>query len=363
MSKTFPSVLTVYFFVPVFLFGQYDTGNRYTALSSEKPVTDYFDNVDDKSFYQRQRIHGMKREINDYSERLHNLQSRFDEIFYGLSRGNSFSKPFNTEINPTRPAKKDLYEPRSRQTYESLAPKGSLPQVSVEQGQFYSPPSDSSALFEPQEQNPVNQLAFQVEAPGTYTEDGKTKALFNPSNHSGSGKLGKYFILTPGYAIPYKVHKPSSPPINKQRYRRYDPGVSVTVAGGFEKNDFRFGLGGMYKRHRHHETSYEYNLSYPGTHHRKYFQNHAETFAGFLDLGYETSLWGNLDGYIGLGLGYYLTLVEDPRERKDHGFFATGNIGLAYNFNEMIALRLGYRYLHEKEVPAHVAELGLDFEF
>ena len=181
MSKTFPSVLTVYFFVPVFLFGQYDTGNRYTALSSEKPVTDYFDNVDDKSFYQRQRIHGMKREINDYSERLHNLQSRFDEIFYGLSRGNSFSKPFNTEINPTRPAKKDLYEPRSRQTYESLAPKGSLPQVSVEQGQFYSPPSDSSALFEPQEQNPVNQLAFQVEAPGTYTEDGKTKALFNPS--------------------------------------------------------------------------------------------------------------------------------------------------------------------------------------
>ena len=43
--------------------------------------------------------------------------------------------------------------------------------------------------------------------------------------------------------------------------------------------------------------------------------------------------------------------------------FATGNLRLSYNFNEMVALRLGYRYLHEDEVPAHVAELGLDFEF
>ena len=89
----------------------------------------------------------------------------------------------------------------------------------------------------------------------------------------------------------------------------------------------------------------------------------AETFAGFLDLSFDGKLIGNLGGYIGLGLGYYLSIIEDPRRRLDHGLFATGNLGLAYNFNEMIALRLGYRYLHEEETPAHVAELGLDFEF
>jgi opacity protein-like surface antigen len=49
--------------------------------------------------------------------------------------------------------------------------------------------------------------------------------------------------------------------------------------------------------------------------------------------------------------------------RNDRGFYATGSIGLAYNFSEAFALRLGYRYHHEEEVPAHLAELGLDLEF
>jgi len=363
MSKKFASFLTAYSFIPVFLFGQYDRGDSYSALSSEKPVTDYFDSVDDKSFYQRQRIHGMKREINEYSERLHNLQSRFDEIFYGLSRGNSFNKPFNTNVTPSRPPKSDLYEPSVQSTYAPPTSRGALPDVNIDEPLFSSPPSDSSDLFEPEVQNPVNQLAFQVEAPGSYTKDGKTKSLFNPEDHKSPGAWGKYFILTPGYAIPYKIHKPSVPIQNKETYRRYDPGVSILVSGGFEKNNFRFGLGGLYKKHRHHETSYEFNTAYPGPSHRKYFKNSAESFAGFLDLGYEFQVWGKLGAYIGAGLGYYLSIIEDPRERKDHGFFATGNIGVAYNFNEMIALRLGYRYLHEEEVPAHVAELGLGFEF
>ena len=359
MSKKFASFLTAYSFIPVFLFGQYDRGDSYSALSSEKPVTDYFDSVDDKSFYQRQRIHGMKREINEYSERLHNLQSRFDEMFYGLSRGNSFNKPFDTNVSPSRPPKGDLYEPRVQSTYAPPTSQGAPPNVKLNESHYSPPPSDSSDLFAPQEQDPVNQLAFQVEAPGSYTKDGKTKSLFNPEDHKSPGAWGKYFILTPGYAIPYKIHKPSVPIQNKETYRRYDPGVSILVSGGFEKNNFRFGLGGLYKKNRHHETSYKY---FTGSGYQD-FQNHAETFAGFLDLGYEFTLFGNFDGYFGAGLGYYLSIIEDPQSRKDHGFFATGNIGVAYNFNEMIALRLGYRYLHEEEVPAHVAELGLGFEF
>ena len=96
---------------------------------------------------------------------------------------------------------------------------------------------------------------------------------------------------------------------------------------------------------------------------RRLIDRSSETFAGFLDLGYEANLFANFDGFIGLGLGYYLSVIKDPRRNLDHGFFATGNIGVAYNFNQMAALRFGYRYLHEEEAPAHVAELGLDLEF
>ena len=76
-----------------------------------------------------------------------------------------------------------------------------------------------------------------------------------------------------------------------------------------------------------------------------------------------TPIASSLDAYLGVGLGYYLSLVEDPRKRKDHGFFATGSLGLAWNVSDLIALRFGYRYLHEEEVPSHVAELGLNFDF
>ena len=353
MPKKSSFILFNLFFLPVFLFAQYGRGDGYSAISSQKPITDYFESVDDKSFYQSQRIHGMKREINDYSQRLHNLQTRFDEIFYGLSRGGSFQKPFDTELSPTRPERESLYD--SKVSVSPGLPSTSNPGP-------VSPGRVPADLFEPEEQNPVNQLAFQVEAPGTYTEGGETKALFNPKSQASNG-MGKYFILTPGFAIPYKVHKPSIPISNKEKYTRYDPGVSMLFAGGFQRNNFRFGLGGLYKRHQHHKSSYEFHTSYPGPSHRRYFQHSAETFAGFLDLSYESNLIGNLGGYIGLGLGYYLSIIEDPRRRLDHGLFATGNLGLAYNFNEMIALRLGYRYLHDEETPAHVAELGLDFEF
>lgn len=349
MPKKISTFIFAFLSTVTFCFSQYNGDRGYPSVSSKKPVTEYFDSVDDKSYYQSQRIHGMKQEINRYSERLHGLQKRFDEIFYGLSRGGSFQKPFDTNNMPRRVERIDLFEPEIE--------KKPFPEGISSTNQ---PPAD---LFDPNESNSLNQLAFQVEAPGTYTEDGKRKALFDPKSHT-SGALGKYFILTPGYAIPHKIHKPSHPIFNSQKYKRYDPGVSVVAAGGFERNNFRFGLGGMYKRLQHHETSYEFHTSlYPTYPHKGQINRSSETFAGFLDLGYEANLFANFDGFIGLGLGYYLSVIKDPRRNLDHGFFATGNIGVAYNFNQMAALRFGYRYLHEEEAPAHVAELGLDLEF
>jgi len=131
----------------------------------------------------------------------------------------------------------------------------------------------------------------------------------------------------------------------------------VNIAGGLEKNPFRVGVGVSYKRHSLDDDSYEV-IGGPNP-----ISGHSQTVAGYLDLGLRTPIASSLDAYMGVGLGYYLSLIEDPRKRKDHGFFATGSLGLAWNVTDLIALRFGYRYLHEDEVPSHVAELGLNFDF
>ena len=77
------------------------------GLSSRKSTIDFFDDVDEKSFYQQKRIYGMKNELNNYSEKLYDLKERFDRIFYGLSSDGNFSTPFDLSLihisEPTRP--------------------------------------------------------------------------------------------------------------------------------------------------------------------------------------------------------------------------------------------------------------------
>ena len=113
------------------------------------------------------------------------------------------------------------------------------------------------------------------------------------------------------------------------------------------KKPFHVGLGLTYKRHSLDDASYEIP---PVA--KKPISGHSQTIAGYLDLGLRTPIASSLDAYMGVGLGYYLSLIEDPRKRKDHGFFATGSLGLAWNISDLIAFRFGYRYLHEKEVPS-----------
>ena len=148
---------------------------------------------------------------------------------------------------------------------------------------------------------------------------------------------------------------------NKTRHREYDPGLSVNIAGGLEKNPFRVGVGVSYKRHSLDDSAYETN-KFTGNI-KDSVSGHSQTVAGYLDLGLKTPIASSLDAYMGLGVGYYLSFIEDPRKRKDHGFFATGSLGIAWNFTDLIAFRFGYRYLHEDEVPSHVAELGVNFDF
>jgi opacity protein-like surface antigen len=333
---------------PLMMWGQYSSDSRGSFLAEEKPVSDYFEKVDDRSFYQQQRIHGLKSELNNYSSRLHTLQQRFDQIFYGLSSQGKHSTPFELSNSPTRPA----YQQR---TYES---NYSTPSPNPRR---VAPQSVPQELQLPQEsvRSQTNQLAFSVEAPGKYSKEGRVASLFDPEQASRES-LGGYLVISPGFSIPYKTHE-GDPLVNKFRHREYDPGVSVNIAGGLEKNPFRVGIGVSYKRHSLDDSAYETNKFISKI--KDTISGNSQTVAGYLDLGLRTPIASSLDAYMGLGLGYYLSLIEDPRKRKDHGFFATGSFGLAWNVTDLIALRFGYRYLHEDEVPSHVAELGLNFDF
>ena len=319
----------------IFLLGSMDVhAQSENFFEKEKPVLSYYENLDDKTYFHQRRIHGMKGELNDYSQKLYNLQQRFDQIFYGLSANHSFKTPFDVSNQPVRPSYGNRFE-------------GNLTS-----GQSFTVPSnDFSRAPRDAETTPpsnLNQLAFNVDSPGESKNGNQRASSFTPSS-SGSRGLGAYLILTPAVAIPFKAHE------GVDFKRKYDPGLAVSLAGGVKKDGFRFGLGALYKRNDFDSSSRDKSGN-PLT-------QESETFAAYLDLGYEFALVGALDGYVGLGLGYYRSYLEDPLERTKDGFLPTGVIGLAYNFSDLVALRLGYRYFHEDEVPAHLAELGLGFEF
>lgn len=314
------------------LLGQQQSGSGDFAYAGEKPVVSYYEDLDDKTFYHQRRIHGMKGELNNYSEKLHNLQDRFDQIFYGLAAENSFKTPFDVSNQPTRPQR------LGRQAFEGNATMQPRP-ISRPGNAFQSPP----------EVQPSNQLAFKVDSPGEFPQGNQSPNAFSPRDSNG-GAMGKYLILSPGVSFPRKIHETS------KSYRKYDPGFAISLAGGFKKNGIRFGLGTSFKKNTFHETAKDKTTGLALT-------KDSETFAAYIDLGYEFRLVDSLDGYVGAGLGYYLSRIEDPLSRNDEGFFLSGAIGLSYNFSDLFALRLGYRYNHEEEVPAHLGELGLDFEF
>lgn len=321
--------------LPFILFGVPDAhaqGDDF--FEKEKPVISYYENLDDKTYFHQRRIHGMKGELNNYSEKLHNLQKRFDQIFYGLSGDPSFKTPFDVTNQPSRPSRSNRFEGNS--TLGSVAPLA--PETYSRAPRSIEPPIPAGP----------DQLAFNVNSPGEFKNDDQTVSTFTPSR-SGSGGLGGYLILTPGVAIPFKTHE------GVDFHRKYDAGLSLSLAGGVKKEGFRIGLGTLFKRNDFDPSS-RYDTNKPLT-------QESRTFAAYLDLGYDFALVGSLDGFVGLGLGYYRSSIQDPSKRTDDGFFATGTIGLAYNFSDLIALRLGYRYFHEDEVPVHLAELGLGFEF
>jgi hypothetical protein len=345
------------FLVPVLaiqiVFSSLGVAQSPNALSARK-VQDYFQDVESKSYYQQERIRSMKGEMNEYSERLHTLQEKFHKIFYGRSTDELHQSPFGDREKISYPKRK-YRDPVPLEDVESIVRR---------------PTNRADA------NPPSNQLAFTVQdsTPSVPQEEpvesspNRSKKAENIQLSSSASSFGGYLILRPSVAIPYKDQTTHNGP-GKTKHREYKTGMSISLAGGYRWKGWKFGGGVLYRENEHDSESYEKN----GAATEPFASGSQSTsIAGFIETVYTHSFNPWFGVYGTLSLGYGVSRIEDfapalsswnDRSRLDPFFYASGGLGLSWTPSQHFAASLGYRYLHEKEVPAHAIELGLEGKF
>jgi len=285
-------------------------------------VQDYFDTPHAQSYHRQKVITTMKKEVNSYSERLHDLQQRFYQIFYGQGEGDPFAAPFQqTSVPPlpstSKPAEKGIYVPPKETEIEGIQ---------------------------------SGKLAFEVDV-----SQGKNSVKQNETKERFLGSGKGYWVIRSGFAYPHEPQRGSFG--GAEKYRKYKTGFLINAAGGYVINQVRIGLGVYYRRNSFHSSSYEGNPV-------QGFESGkgASTFAAYLDLGFDYPISDSFDFLVSLGLGYGVTVIEDSlsgNARYDPTFLLTPGVGGRWNFSTNYAFEFGYRYVREDEVPAHAFELGL----
>jgi len=339
-----------YFLIVFLLTSALGTAQTNGVLGTRK-VQDYFKDVESKSYYQQERIRSTKLEMNEYSKRLHSLQERFNHIFYGKPRENSHENPFEREPKASYPKTK-FPERRNK--------------VSIE-----SQPDRSVKFLEDS-----NQLAFTVDqgkskpsraSSEKVSSSSVSKSLTSIPPRSFSAKESRfkgYFILRPGFTIPLrsKTTTYSNYP-GKSKHREYKNGFSLLLSGGFKfSNGFKIG-GGAFHRRTKHDSGKSFQ-EWPYT--KIYYPNGSESISwgGFAEFGYEHALNEFFNLYSDFGVGYGVSITDKTLGSDIEDFvFLTGALGVSWTPIDFFALSLGYRYLHEEEVPAHAIELGIEGKF
>ena len=340
------------------------------ALGARK-VQDYFQDVESKSYYQQERIRSMKGEMNEYSERLHSLQEKFQQIFYGRSTDELHQSPFGEKEKISYPKRK-YREPMPE--VESIVPR------TKPAARFQSRSNQLAfRVDQPQPQSPpptpeVKEQTSLPESPNSSFEDELTVNSEEPVRdqpvsydpESGSDLEG-YLIIRPGVIFPYKKQTSHQSP-SKTKHREYEVGMAVTLSAGYRWKGLKFGGGLLYRQNEHDSDSYEKN----GVHTKPFADgSKSMSIAGFIEGGY-THSFNHLFGIYGtIGLGYGVSVIEDfapalsgsDRTRLDPFFLATVGLGATWTPIDNFALSLGYRYLHEDEVPAHAIEVGVEGKF
>lgn len=341
------------------------------ALGARK-VQDYFQDVESKSYYQQERIRSMKGEMNEYSERLHSLQEKFQQIFYGRSTDELHQSPFGEKQKISYPKRKyrepmpevESIVPRTKPAARFQSRSNQLA-FQVDQPQPQSPPptpevKEQTSLSESPNSSFEDELIVNSEEP---VRD--QPVSYEPETGSDSGG---YFILRPGVIFPYQK-KTTHQNSNTIKHREYDVGVAVSLSGGYRWNGWKLGGGMLYRQNKHDSESFETD----GVNVEPFADgSKSMSIAGFIEGGYTHSI-NHLFGIYGtIGLGYGVSVIEDfapalsmgeDRTRLDPFFLATVGLGATWTPIDNFALSLGYRYLYEDEVPAHAIEVGVEGKF
>ena len=314
----FVSKLPFRLFFTFALFSQ--VGVRGQVLSPLQ-AQDYFESPHSQGYQRQKVITTMKKEVNSYSERLHDLQERFYQIFYGQDGNSSFDAPFKNTSIPS-PA-----------VVPMTKPKGA-----------YLPPEP--IVYE---ESSGQQLAFEVDV----------SQGMNPRLEEGAGDrfLGSgkgYWVIRSGLAYPYETQTGSTGGVTK--YRKYKTGFLMNAVGGYAMNNWRFGAGVHFRRNLFHSSSYQGNSG-------KGFGSSkgATTFGALLDLGYHYPLLDDFDIILNFGAGYGVSVVQDSLSgdsRYDPTFLLLPGVGGRWNFSSNYSFDFGYRFVREDEVPVHAFELG-----
>ena len=316
-------------------FGQSNFSSGYNTVK-EKPVSDYYSSMNDKSDFQKYKIRNLKDEMNNYSGRLHDLQRRFDEIFYGLSTKGIHRKPFDLSEKPAdQNSRRTYWYDSNLTTYDQR-----LQEARTRPQRLTLPPRIEKKESVPTVIVPVS-------------EEGSS-AIPNSEMDTSEQLYGGYLILHPGVSFPFKVQN-ENPSVGESE-REYVPGPSLALSAGFDYETFNFGLGFQYKRNSLSQKSfYNYGTS------TETISGKSQTLAAYFDVGFKTEITQDLDAYFGLGLGYFRTTFQSLNKESDKGLYGTGALGLEWSLSEAMKFRLGYRYAHEDEVPSHICEAGLNF--
>ena len=370
------------FLVPVLAiqiaFASLGVAQSPNALSARK-VQDYFQDVESKSYYQQERIRSMKGEMNEYSERLHTLQEKFHKIFYGRSTDELHQSPFGDREKISYPKRK-YRDPIPLEDVESIVRRPSnRTETNSPSNQLAftvedSTPAVETPVFEESVDyapEPVGQAYLFGGSSNTQVSSATgNKQKISNTSPSSSTSSGAYLILRPGITFPHRAKLTITSP-HKEKRRKYKTGEMVTLSSGYDWGRFFVGGGFLYRRNQMYgiPESYEKNGS---------FQSFSEgsdsqSIAAFIEFGFEQPLGNGFNLITDLGIGYGVSMIEDfspylppletDRTRLDPFLFASGGVGFSWSPNDSFSLQLAYRYLHEDEVPAHSAQVGLKGNF
>ena len=315
----------------------YGAGEYGTAFP--EGVTDF----DEKGLYHQRRLRGMKREFNDYSHRLYDLRRRFDKIFYGRDLNGSTAAPFVIGDEPAPPG----FRPSRKVEYEPPPPPPPP-----------APPEPIVAEATPYPVEDADILAFNVEAPGQFKDNGPGFTQV-PTVEKPARKFDYFLFPRAGYSHPGKKRQGVTGGTTFKR--EYKVGRSYALSGGIRSGPWSLGL----------DLSHRTNELKRRSHYGPLIAMQGENVstAVLLQGSYAVPVYSKLSlvlrGGVGASRSDRTALFSSGAQAdvSNWGLAGTAGGSLSWAFTDSFAAHLGAHYYYEEELPTYNADFGFAFDF